>query len=156
MVASKQDIVNAYEQSTRRLEGLISGCCQEDLKKTAYEGWTANQLICHMASTSGAAAFFISMAQASGQGIGSGFDVDRWNAEQVAARQEKPLDEVLAELRAGHEASIKAVEAAPDDLLAKQVPDFSGGMSPLADLIKGSATEHEAMHLDDLEKALRG
>jgi uncharacterized protein (TIGR03083 family) len=156
MVASKQDIISAYQQSTRRLEGLVAACSPENLKKTAYPGWTAKQLICHMASTSGAAAFFISMAQASGQGMGTGFDVDRWNAEQVAARQEKPLEEVLTEFRAGHEASIKAVEAAPDDLLAKQVPDFSGGMSPLADLIRGSATDHEALHLDDLEKALRG
>jgi hypothetical protein len=88
--------------------------------------------------------------------MGGGFDIDRWNAEQVAARRDKPLEDVLAEFRAGHEVSIKAVEAAPDDLLAKQVPDFSGGMSPLADLIKGSASDHEAMHLNDLEKALRG
>jgi hypothetical protein len=29
-------------------------------------------------------------------------------------------------------------------------------MSALADLIKGSATDHESSHLDDLEKALRG
>ena len=156
MVASKQDIISAYQQSTRCMDALVAGCCQEDLKKTAYEGWTAKQLICHMASTSGAAAFFISMAQASGQGMGGGFDVDRWNAEQVAARKEKALDEVLAEFRAGHEASVKAVEAASDDLLLKQVSNFEGGMSALADLIKGSATEHEAMHLDDLEKALRG
>jgi uncharacterized protein (TIGR03083 family) len=156
MVASKQDIISAYQQSTQRLEGLVAGCCPEDLKKTAYQGWTARQLICHMASTSGAAAFFISMAQASGQGMGGGFDIDRWNAEQVAARRDKPLEDVLAEFRAGHQASIKAVEAVPDDLLAKQVPDFAGGMSALADLIKGSATDHEGMHLDDLEKALRG
>jgi uncharacterized protein (TIGR03083 family) len=155
MVASKQDIIDAYQQSTRRLEKIAAGRSEEDMKKTTYEGWTARHLICHMASTSGAAAFFISMAQ-SGGGMGTGFDIDRWNAEQVAARQDKPLEEILAEFRAGHEASIKAVEAAPDDLLAKQVPNFEGGMSVLADMIWGSATEHEAAHLDDLEKALAG
>lgn len=155
MVASKRDIIDAYQQSTRRLEQIAGGRSAEDLKKTTYEGWTAKHLICHMASTSGSAAFFIAMAQAGG-GMGSGFDVDRWNAEQVAARQDKPLEEVLAEFRTGHEASIKAVEAAPDDLLAKQVPNFEGGMSALADLIRESATEHEAAHLDDLERALRG
>jgi uncharacterized protein (TIGR03083 family) len=153
MVASKRDIIDAYQQSTRRLERITTGRSEEDLKKTTYEGWTAKHLICHMASTSGSAAFFIAMAQ-SGGGMGAGFDVDRWNAEQVAARRDKALEEILAELRAGHEASIKAVEAAPDDLLLKQVPNFEGSMSALADLIWGSATEHEAAHLDDLEKAL--
>jgi uncharacterized protein (TIGR03083 family) len=153
MVASKRDIIDAYQQSTRRLERLTAGRSDEDLKKTAYEGWTAKQLICHMASTSGSAAFFVSMAQAGG-GMGAGFDVDHWNAEQVAARRDKALEEILAEFRTGHEASIKAVESAPDDLLLKQVPNFEGGMSALADLIRESATEHEAAHLDDLEKAL--
>jgi uncharacterized protein (TIGR03083 family) len=155
MVANKRDIIDAYQQSTRRLERIAAGRSEEDLRKATYEGWTAKHLICHMASTSGAAAFFISMAQ-SGGGMGTGFDVDRWNAEQVAARQGKPVEEVLAEFRTGHEASIKAVEATPDDLLAKQVPNFEGGMSALGDMIWGSATEHEAAHLDDLERALGG
>ena len=155
MVASKQDIINAYQESTRRLDGIVAGRSEEDLMKTADGGWTAKQIICHLASTAGSAAFFVTMAQ-SGQGMGAGFDLDRWNAEQVAARQDKPLDEILAEFRAGHESSIKAVEAAADDLLAKQVPNFSGVMSALADMIQGSPTDHEAAHLDDLEKALRG
>lgn len=155
MVAGKKDIIDAYQRSTQRLERLAAGRSEEDLQQTTYEGWSAKHLICHMASTSGAAAFFISMAR-SGGGMGAGFDIDRWNAEQVAARQDKPLEDILAEFRAGHEASIKAVEAASDDLLAKQVPNFEGGMSPLADLIWGSATEHEAAHLDDLEKAMAG
>jgi uncharacterized protein (TIGR03083 family) len=155
MVASKQEIIGAYQQSSRRLDGIVAGRSEEDLKKTVYPGWTAKQLLCHLASTSGSGAFFIMMAQ-SGQGMGAGFDIDRWNAEQVAARQDRPVEEIVAEFRAGHESSIKAVESAADDLLAKQVPDFSGGMLALADLIKGSATDHEASHLDDLEKALRG
>ena len=156
MVASKQDTIQAYQESTRRLEGIVAGRSEEDLKKIVHPGWTAKQLVCHLASTAGSAAFFISMAQGSGSGMGSGFDLDRWNAEQVAARQDKPLDEIVAEFRAGHESSIKAVEAAADDLLTKQVPDFSGGRSALADLIRQASTEHEAAHLDDLEKALQG
>jgi len=155
MVASKQEIISAYQQSARRLDGIVAGRSEEDLKKIVYPGWSAKQILCHLASTAGSAAFFITLAQ-SGQGMGAGFDIDRWNAEQVAARQDRPLEEIMAEFRAGHESSIKAVESAADDLMAKQVPDFSGGMSALADLIKGSATDHEASHLDDLEKALRG
>ena len=155
MVASKQEIIGAYQQSTRRLDGIVVGRSEEDLKKVVYPGWTAKQDLGHLASTSGSAAFFVMMAQ-SGQGMGAGFDVDRWNAEQVAARQDRPVEEIMAEFRTGHESSIKAVESAPDDLMAKQVPDFAGGMSALADMIKGSATDHEASHLDDLEKALRG
>jgi hypothetical protein len=40
--------------------------------------------------------------------------------------------------------------------MAKRVPYFSGEMLVVADLIRGSATQHEATHLDDLETALRG
>jgi len=154
MVASKQEIISVYQQSSRRLDGIVAGKSEEDLKKVVYPDWSAKQIVCHLASTSGSAGFFIMMAQ-SGQGMGAGFDIDRWNAEQVAARQDRPLEEIMAEFRAGHESSMKAVESAADDLMAKQVPDFSGGMLALADLIKGAATDHETGHLDDLEKALR-
>ena len=154
MVASKQEIISAYQQSTRRLDGIVAGRSEKDLEKTVYPGWTGKQILCHLASTSGSAAFFVMMAQ-SGQGMGASFDIDRWNAEQVAARRDRPVEEIMAEFRAGHESSIRAVESAADDLMMKQVPDFSGGMSALADLIKGSATDHEAEHLDALEKALR-
>jgi uncharacterized protein (TIGR03083 family) len=154
MAASKQEIISVYQQSSRRLDGIVTGKSEEDLKKTVYPGWSAKQVVCHLASTSGSAAFFIMMAQ-SGQGMGAGFDIDRWNAEQVAARQDRPLEEVVTEFRAGHDSSIKAVESAADDLMTTQVPDFSGGTVALADLIKGSATDHEAEHLGDLEKALR-
>ena len=154
MVASKQEIISVYQQSSRRLDGIVAGKSEEDLKKVVYQDWSAKQIVCHLASTSGSAGFFIMMAQ-SGQGMGAGFDIDRWNAEQVAARQDRPLEEIMAEFRAGHESSMKAVESAADDLMAKQVPDFSGGMLALADLIKGAATDHETGHLDDLEKALR-
>lgn len=153
MVTSKQDIISAYQESTRRLEGILSGRSEDDLKRDANEGWTAKQVVCHLASTAGSAAFFIAMAQ-SGQSAAGGFDVDTWNAEQVAARQDRPLEEIVAEFRTGHEGSIKAVEEVADELLVKQVPDFSGGMSALADLIREAATEHEAEHLADLEKVL--
>jgi len=155
MVASKQEIISAYQQSTRRLEGVVAGRSEEDLKKTVYPGWSAKQVLGHLASTSGSAAFFIRMAR-SGQGMDADFDYNRWNAEQVAARQDRPVEEIVAEFRAGHESSIKAVESAADDLMAKRVPYFSGEMLVVADMIKGSATQHEASHLDDLEKALGG
>jgi uncharacterized protein (TIGR03083 family) len=155
MVASKQEIISAYQQSTRRLDGIVATTSEEDLRKTVYPGWSAKQVLCHLASTSGSAAFFIRIAR-SGQGVGADFDYNRWNAEQVAARQDRPLEEIVAEFRAGHESSIKAVESAADDLMAKRVPYFSGEMLVVADLIKGSATQHEATHLNDLEKALRG
>ena len=106
MVASKQEIISAYQQSSRRLDGIVAGRSEEDLEKAVYPGWTAKQLLCHLASTSGSAAFFIVMAQ-SGQGMGTGFDIDRWNAEQVVARQDRPVEEIMAEFRAGHESSIR-------------------------------------------------
>jgi hypothetical protein len=128
MVASKRGIIDAYQQSTRRLEKIAAGRSEADLKKTTYEGWTAKHLICHVASTSGAAAFFVSMAQ-SGGGMGAGFDIDRWNAEQVGPPGQAPGGD-LAEFRAGHEASIKAVEAAPTTSWQSRCPTSRAACLP--------------------------
>ena len=154
MAPTKQQLVEAYEANTRRVEGIAARLKEQDLSKTVYAGWSVRDILCHLASTSGSAAYFIGMAQSGGQGVGSAFDIDKWNLEQVTARRGKSLGDVLQEFRTGHDAGTKAVEGASDELMAKQVPNFEGGMSSLADLIQGASTGHEAGHLDDVERAL--
>ncbi len=155
MPPSKQEIIEAHNRIAGRLEALTSGLSEQDLAKSVYPGWTVKDLLCHLASTSAGAAFFIGMAQAGQQGMGPDFDIDSWNAEQVLARRSKSVGDLVAEFRAGYEASIKAVEAASDELLAKQVPNFEGGISSLAELAIVFPTGHTADHLNDIDRALR-
>jgi len=160
MVTTKQDIVKATGAFADRAGTIAAGLSPADWQKTVYEGgWNVKQVYCHLATMAGGAAFVINLAASSPPSGGGGqgdFDVDAWNAREVGARQDKPVEEILAELKSGCAASISAVEATGDELLAKEVSMPWGVSGTLAEVLAASVTDHNAEHLDDIERALRG
>ncbi len=156
MPATKDDVVNAIRESQQEIEKVAMPLAPQALSKRAYEqGWNVKQLIRHLASTSGMAGFVIGLARAPvGSGLGASFDVDSWSAEQVAARRDKPVSELLAEFRLNCERDISTVKAAPDDLLAKEIRAPWGAEGRLGDIIVQSIQGHFGMHLADLRSAV--
>jgi len=156
MPAEKTDVIGVIRDVQREVERLVSAAPEPAWSKPAYEqGWNARQLLCHIASTSGVAGFLIGMAKAPGSGgMGADFDVDAWNAQAVAARQDKPITEVLEEVRASCQRDIESVQNAPADLLAQRFRAPWGTEGPLADVIVGSIEGHLMTHVRDLAKAV--
>lgn len=156
MPASKTDIIAAIRDVQGEVERLVSSAAESAWSKPAHEqGWNARQLLCHIASTSGVAGFLIGMAKAPGAGgIGPGFDVDAWNAQAVAARQDKSIAEVLEEVRGNCQRDIESVQNAPDGLLAQHFQPLWGEEGPLGDVIVGSIEGHLMMHVRDLAKVV--
>jgi uncharacterized damage-inducible protein DinB len=156
MPAEKRDVIDAIRSAQQEVERLVSSTPESAWSKQAYEqGWNAKQLLSHIASTSRIAGFLISMAKAPGSGgMGADFDIDAFNAQQVAARQEKPVMEVLEEVRGNCQRDIESVQDAPDDLLAQhfRAPwDMEGS---LGDVIVGSIEGHFMVHVRELAKAV--
>ncbi len=156
MSAEKQDVIGAIRDAQREVEKLVPLVPASAWSGQAYEqGWNGKQLLCHLASTSGIARFLIRMAQAPGSGgMGADFDIDSFNAQQVAARQDKPVDEVLEEVCANCRRDIESVENAPDDLIAQHFRAPWGIEGALGDVIVGSIDEHFMTHVRDLAKAV--
>ncbi|GAG24866.1 unnamed protein product [marine sediment metagenome] len=159
MVTTKQGIVNAVGAFVERAESIAASFSTADWQKTVYEGgWNVKQVYCHLAAMAGGASFIIGMAASplpsSGGGQG-GFDIDAWNAREVGARQDKPGEEILAELKSGCTRSISVVEATSDELLAKEMTTPWGVSGTLAEVLATSVIGHNAGHLDDVERALR-
>ncbi len=156
MPAGKSDIIEVIRNTQGEVERLVSSAAESAWSKPAYDqGWNAKQLLCHIASTSGVAGFLVNMAKAPGAGgMGGDFDVDAWNAQAVAARQDKLIVEVLEEVRGNCQRDIDSVESAPDDLLTQHFKAPWGVEGSLADVILGSIEEHLMMHVRDLAKAV--
>jgi hypothetical protein len=161
MVTTKQDIVEAIVAFAGRAEGVAASLSPADWQRTVYEGgWNVKQAYCHLAAMAGGAAFVISLAASPPPSAGSGgqgdFDVDAWNAREVGAREDKPIEEILTELKSGCATSISVVEATSDELLAKEVAMPWGVSGTLAEVLATSVTGHNAEHLGDIERAVRG
>jgi hypothetical protein len=160
MVTTKQDIVNAVIAFVDRAESIAASLSPDDWQKTVYEGgWNVKQVYCHLAAMAGVPTLIINLAgsplPSAGGGQG-GFDVDAWNAREVGARQDKPIEELLVELKLGYGKSIDAVEAISDELVAKEVAMPWGESGTIGDLLMTSVVGHNAEHLDDIERAVRG
>jgi hypothetical protein len=161
-MTTKQDVAEALRASVQRAEKIAAGLTDADLARTVVGGWSVKEVFAHLASMGLTPSFFIGMAQRAasggggGGGMGSDFDIDAFNAQQVEKRKGMSLEELLAEFRQGHEQGIALMESTPDEVLTKELPDpFRGGMATTLDMIKGSCAEHEAGHLDDVVAALR-
>jgi len=158
MVTTKQDIVKAVGAFVDRAESMAASLAPADWQKTVYKGgWNVKQAYCHLAAMAGGAAFVINLAASPPppSGGGGGFDVDAWNAREVGARQDRTIEEILAELKSGCATSISVVEATSDELLAKEVTMPWGVSGTLAEVLVISVTGHNAEHLNDIERAVR-
>jgi hypothetical protein len=160
MVTSRQDFAKGVDAFVQRVESIAGSLSPGDWQKTVYEGgWNVKQVYCHLASMAGGASFIINMAASmppSGGGGQGGFDIDAFNAREVAARQDKPSEEIIAELKSGCARSKEAVEAASDELLGRQMTMPWGVSGTLAEILATSVAGHQAAHLDDVERAIRG
>jgi len=159
MATTKQDFVKAVGAFLERAEGIAGSLSPAAWQETVYEGgWNVKQVYCHLASMAASATFFINMAAnpPPSSGGGGGFDIDAWNAREVTARQDRPIEEILGELKSGYARSIDAVEATSDELLAKELTMPWGFSGTLAELLVGSVIGHSGEHLDDVERAVRG
>ena len=158
-MATRQELADTVRGFIQRADRIAAGLSPADWERTTYEqGWTVKQAYCHLASLGGSIPFFVNMAtnpQLAG-GVGAGFDVDAWNAQQVTQRQDKTNEEILTELRTGYEGSLKFLDGVSDEVLSGEMTSpFSGQRKPLSDLLVASFTDHHSMHLDDIEQALK-
>ncbi len=160
-MATRQEIVDTVRGFIQRADSMAARLSPADWEKTTSErGWTVRQAYCHMASMSSSIHYFVNMAKnpppPSGGGAGAGFDVDAFNAMQVAQRQGRATAEILTELRTGFESGLKFLDTVGDELLAQEMITPFSEPGPLSDILIQSFTGHLGEHLDDIERALRG
>ncbi len=156
-MASKNDIVSTMEKLQQEIEQAASALPPSGWSKGIYEnGWNARQILCHMASTSGMTGFIFNMAKApaGSGGMGANFDIDSFNAQQVAARQAKSPNELLAEIGANFQRDIGAIRAAEDSTLTQHFKAPWGAEGALGDVIIESLNGHLGTHLADLRTAI--
>ncbi len=158
---NREQIVLGISNVVSRSEELAAGLSEEQWSRPAYEkGWNARQILAHIAAMGSISPVFIGWAKnpppaPSGSGGSSGSsapDPDAWNAQQVAARDGKSVSELLAEIRAGHQAGVQALELVTDKQLSTTVT-LLGHTDAAGTLLHGFLVGHSLEHLEDLSKA---
>lgn len=135
----------------------------ESFEQGRYEnGWTARQILAHLASmewtyprlidlareAASASASAVPDAVSSSAEMRGGHDA--YNARQVAKREQTPVPELLAEFQRNRAATIAAVEAVDEALLTTPIRSAGGRRGSLAAVLHGIAVEHVRGHARDI------
>jgi hypothetical protein len=156
-VATKEEIIATIRQGIDRVERTFGKLTDEQLATQVHSeeaGWTARDILTHLAGR--AQGYDLTFRMAEGTPMPSrpgGFDVNAWNQSRIAERAGKTRDELLAEVRAVHEALIARVQEMPDEQLERTIPRAQGPV-PVSDALRGGGGMHAINHTIVVEKAL--
>jgi uncharacterized protein (TIGR03083 family) len=156
-MTSREDVIACLANFRDDLHALAEAASDSAWAGQTYEdGWTARDVLSHIASTSGAANFILMMARAGPSGApgGAAFDNDAFNRQQVAMRAGRSVAEVLDEVRSNIARDVQAVQGAPDDLLQQHFRAPWDVEGTVAEVIVTSVNGHLGGHVADLRGAL--
>jgi uncharacterized protein (TIGR03083 family) len=155
-VAEKRDVINCLKNARDEVVSVAEGANEAGWSSGTYEdGWTARDVLAHLASTSGAANFILTLARAGGGASGpASFDGEAFNREQVAMRKDRSVDQLLDEIRANIERDIQAVESADEGLMQAHYAAPWGAEGTVAEVIINSVNGHLGGHIADLRGTL--
>lgn len=156
-MASKQEAIAAIREGIGRVEATFGTLTDEQLGTTVHEGdggWTARQVLAHMAGRAQGHQLVLSMATGGASPDYSGIKVNDWNQQRVDERAGRSRDELLQEFRQIHEALIENLRELPDGAFERMVPSPRGGEIALGDMIAGSGGRHNVNHTAEVEQVL--
>jgi len=161
-VPSKAELLARLTASRDHVLATVRALPAESLERGRYEnGWNGRQILAHVASIEWTYPRLIDIARETGETEAAARDgelptramrggVDAYNDRQVAKRAHLSAAELLDEFERNRAATIRAVEAADEELFARPVRSAGGFTGPLAAVFHAVAVEHVLGHVRDL------
>jgi hypothetical protein len=154
-LASKEEIIQAIQNGIADVEATFGNMSDEQLATKVHQeegGWTAGQVLAHLAGRQASYEMMSKMAQGGTPPQGQ-FDVNAWNQSHVDARAGKSRDELISEFKEVHEALAKRVEGMPDQVLQQEIMGFRGPTT-VGDMLMSSGGLHSSAHAEEVRNAL--
>lgn len=152
----KREIIDAINAGIERVEQTFGNLSDEQLATKVHDGengWTAHQVLAHLAGRAETHDMMSKMAQGAPPSAGP-FDANEWNQRIVDARSNASRDELLAEFREAHQRLAQRVEGMPDALLEREIT-MPRGTSKMGDVLLGSGGRHSIAHAEEVDQALK-
>lgn len=157
MTTTTRDQLIADLQTDRdALLAAVHNIPAQHWSRGVYEhGWTAKQLLAHIAAIEWTYPKLIERAQpasahSTAPDASQPFDMDAYNQRQVQRRADHTIDQLLDEFAQNRQATIAAIQSAPDHLLKTPTKSAGGVAGTLLDVLNAVARDHVREHLNDL------
>lgn len=165
-VPSKAELLEALRASRDQVLSTLRGLPPERLEEGRYEnGWNGREILAHLASIEWTYPRLIDIAREAATTdaapapapTSDGLPTrtmrggnDAYNERQVAKRAHLSAGELLVEFEDNRAATIRAVEAADEALLARRIRSAGGITGPLATVFYQVAVAHVLGHARDI------
>jgi uncharacterized damage-inducible protein DinB len=158
LAPSKAELLQALHRSRDEVVALVRGLPPERLEEGRYEnGWNGRQILAHIASIEWTYPRLIEIARTPPAAVEEPPPTrapksgnENYNERQVAKRAHVAVAELIAEFETNRAATIRAVEAADEALLARRIRSAFGVVGPLAVVFYQIAVAHVLGHARDI------
>jgi len=155
---TKRELLAALASSRDEVLALVRSMEPARLEEGRYEnGWNGRQILAHIASIEWSYPRLIDIARTPPAPVEQAPPTramkggnDAYNDRQVAKREGMTVGLLLAEFEANRAATIRAVEAADDELFARRIRSAGGVVGPLATVFHQIAVAHVLGHAKDI------
>jgi uncharacterized damage-inducible protein DinB len=155
---TKRELLAALAASRDEVVALVRSIPPARLEEGRYEnGWNGRQILAHIASIEWSYPRLIDIARTPPAPVEEAPPTrtmkggnDAYNERQVAKREHMTVAELLAEFEANRAATIRAVEAADEELFARRIRSAGGVVGPLASVFYQIAVAHVLGHARDM------
>lgn len=174
-IPSKSDLLRALRQSGEEAVASLRALPPDAFQAGRYEnGWNARQILAHIASIEWTYPRLLDVARSaqdqpattpsvSGELRRTTIEesprlptrtaaggIDSYNERQVQRRADATVTNLIDEFERNRAATIAAVEAADDRLLATPIRSAGGVTGALASVVRAVAVQHVEMHVSDI------
>lgn len=158
---SRAELLDALRTSRDEVLAIVRALPPERLEEGRYEaGWNGRQILAHIASIEWTYPRLLDVAreappvEAPAEGELATRTMrggnDAYNERQVAKRAHLTVADLLAEFDRNRAATIRAVEAVDEALLARRIRSAGGIVGPLATVLYQVAVLHVLAHARDI------
>ncbi len=160
-MTTRDDFISAVNDVDRRIEALRPRILEGGDTPLLEGTWRVRDALSHLAARSNGVARVLQRVDAAADTTPPGSppapprNIDEINAGQVEERSDRSVEELLEEIRQGHQSAIEAVRGLDDELLAREIPlGFRPGEASVAQLLVMGGPGHDSNHLAQIEAAL--
>jgi uncharacterized protein (TIGR03083 family) len=142
-------------KSRERLLAVVSGLTEEQWERPCYADdatWRVEDLLRHLADSERGMTSLIGQIRQGGEGVPADFDLARWNRRQVGKLQDKPVQELLADMGEAHERLLALVDSLHDNEWDKEGRHASLNILTIEEILTTIAL-HERNHTRDIAHA---
>ncbi len=164
--ATREDLLAALRADRQEFVDRLRALPESAFDRGAYEaGWTARQVLAHVASIEWTYPRLLEMGAPDGEDSEKRAttaadrvkserkpppDMDAYNRRQVEKRASASIDELLDEFARNRDRTIAAIESAEDEVLQRNVQSLGGVSGPIVAVVRDVAVLHVRQHLADI------